>query len=464
MQSLFSGEGDSTPAVQGGSEAAKSQCPEGHELQAWSARAGTCDGCGAGVQEGETVMDCRWCDWYLCKVCLPVYQAQSSSLWSAVSSLPVYAMDAVTKDVGTLLASAGVVDAPKQAPQKAAAGATPQARAASVLMTDFCENYSALPGSSREPTEAELESLYAKCSLMPPEPVAEALCEQLSWVADFMWPPKLRALCALEHFHRQGGEGREVSKAVVQRAGRLLQQLTGVPQCKEKAIEVIRCLREQAASESTIQEECTGAAVDVAPNPPASSAGKSSDTLVPSETVVPAEPPSEDLLGMSEPLPPQPAAPSATMALPDLALHIAAPPAASPTAAPLVAPAAVAAPSGKAPSDTSAVAAAVAAAFAAERAAADERAAAAATASVGPAADGGWAAALAPMAAPAASPLAAPVAAPPGALLPAPAAPPVASPAPGQGNPPVETATAEPKDPIGELDSLVVKSMQRLGA
>merc|ERR1712151_6707 len=37
------------------------QCPQGHQLQPWSAHAGTCDGCFRRVHAGEKVLDCRAC-------------------------------------------------------------------------------------------------------------------------------------------------------------------------------------------------------------------------------------------------------------------------------------------------------------------------------------------------------------------------------------------------------------------
>merc|ERR550532_2945746 len=86
----------------------ESQCPQGHELQAWSARAGVCDGCQKAVDDGEQVMDCRWCDWYLCKVCLPVYQARTSSIWGTIASIPVYVADQMEHDVNNLMTSAGL--------------------------------------------------------------------------------------------------------------------------------------------------------------------------------------------------------------------------------------------------------------------------------------------------------------------------------------------------------------------
>merc|ERR1712228_1022838 len=46
-----------------------SRCLEGHVLLPWVARAGHCDGCHKRVQDGEHVMDCRKCNWYLCEAC-----------------------------------------------------------------------------------------------------------------------------------------------------------------------------------------------------------------------------------------------------------------------------------------------------------------------------------------------------------------------------------------------------------
>lgn len=47
------------------------QCPAGHRLQPWVATAGRCDGCNQKVHDGESVMDCRSCNWYLCGDCHP---------------------------------------------------------------------------------------------------------------------------------------------------------------------------------------------------------------------------------------------------------------------------------------------------------------------------------------------------------------------------------------------------------
>lgn len=46
-------------------------CPKGHELQKWASQAGgQCDGCGANLKAGALVLDCRQCDWYICEGCV----------------------------------------------------------------------------------------------------------------------------------------------------------------------------------------------------------------------------------------------------------------------------------------------------------------------------------------------------------------------------------------------------------
>jgi len=66
---------------------ARTKCPEGHELKAWTARAGACDGCHRVIQHGEQVMDCRACNWYLCKDCRPCSNEHLATIWGAVQSL-----------------------------------------------------------------------------------------------------------------------------------------------------------------------------------------------------------------------------------------------------------------------------------------------------------------------------------------------------------------------------------------
>merc|ERR1719284_371085 len=49
-----------------------SQCPNSHALQKWVCQSGgVCDGCSDVVQKGQVVTDCRKCDWFLCQKCCP---------------------------------------------------------------------------------------------------------------------------------------------------------------------------------------------------------------------------------------------------------------------------------------------------------------------------------------------------------------------------------------------------------
>lgn len=220
-------------------------CPQGHRLQAWVARAGFCNRCSAPVEAGEHVLDCRWCNWYVCRTCLPVYQAPSPSLVTSITMLPAYAIDQAVHDAGALLRKSRTCRRPSVA-ESPTSMCTPGWQAASVVIGEFCEHCSTWRPL---PTLAELEGVRVKCNFLAADAVANAICEQLCWVVDFAWFPKLRALYLVEHFHASGGASREAINLVMARAGSLLLQLTGVPQCKAKAIEVMRSLCQQMVLE-----------------------------------------------------------------------------------------------------------------------------------------------------------------------------------------------------------------------
>merc|ERR1712048_687707 len=44
-------------------------CKNGHELTPYLALGGMCDGCKKRINNGDKVMDCRKCNWYLCRDC-----------------------------------------------------------------------------------------------------------------------------------------------------------------------------------------------------------------------------------------------------------------------------------------------------------------------------------------------------------------------------------------------------------
>jgi len=220
-------------------------CPQGHRLQAWVARAGSCNRCSAPVEAGQHVLDCRWCNWYVCRTCHPVYQAPSPSLVTSITTLPAYAIDQAVHDAGSLLRKPRACHR-SQAVGSRASICTPGWQAASVVIGEFCERHS---GCRPSPTLAELEGVRVKCSFLAADAVADAICEQLCWVVDFAWFPKLRALYLVEHFHSSAGTSKETINLVMARAGSLLLQLAGVPQCKAKAIEVMRSVCQQMALE-----------------------------------------------------------------------------------------------------------------------------------------------------------------------------------------------------------------------
>lgn len=62
-------EGELTQVLAAQADVKVSQCPQGHPLELWLARAGECDGCFRQVAKGERVLDCRECNWYLCRGC-----------------------------------------------------------------------------------------------------------------------------------------------------------------------------------------------------------------------------------------------------------------------------------------------------------------------------------------------------------------------------------------------------------
>jgi hypothetical protein len=121
---------------------------------------------------------------------------------------------------------------------------SPRQRAeSSKLVEDFCERY---PAFRVAPNAEELEVFWASCSVLNPAPIASAIYEQLSWSGgELEWQPRLRVLYALEHLHKKGGAGKKISTLVFQQAGELIQCLTEVQQCKEKAEWVILVLQDK---------------------------------------------------------------------------------------------------------------------------------------------------------------------------------------------------------------------------
>jgi len=99
------------------------QCPAGHSLQAGCPGAGICDGCRGKVQDGEQVMDCRRCNFYLCKSC---QENPPTSLWSTISAL-ISDVTCHAPDQAQLSSSELLLETqpPKRSPQAASRDGAP---------------------------------------------------------------------------------------------------------------------------------------------------------------------------------------------------------------------------------------------------------------------------------------------------------------------------------------------------
>lgn len=110
------------------------------------------------------------------------------------------------------------------------------AQATPEVVATFCQTYSP---AHVEPSLEDLDYLWARCSELDEAAVVDVLCRQLSWSVGAAWEPRLRALCILGYLHRSCGEARLISKGVACTAGGLIQRLTKVPQCNEKAAKLV---------------------------------------------------------------------------------------------------------------------------------------------------------------------------------------------------------------------------------
>jgi len=240
------------------------ECPDGHELQPWTARAGVCDGCHKKVRTGEQVMDCRRCDWYLCRTCCP--RVKEPSMWGAVSSFPFYAAEAAMRDLAWLASEVdtmtGGSSAATAAEPDVMTGTAVQTEAAE-LINEFCHSFSE---ERIEPSEQELQGLWLRCSVLyactlQPGPLAAAICQQLAVRPEMStsagaWQPQLRAVCVLELFHEKGGLGKDVCEAVAGRVGAPLRRLAELPRCQDRTLKVLRDLGiDMPAVDVTEQQE-----------------------------------------------------------------------------------------------------------------------------------------------------------------------------------------------------------------
>lgn len=330
----FGSEEPSSSSFWGGSEekAEKRKCPAGHELALWDAKPGWCDGCGSKIKSGQPVMDCRKCNYYLCRSCAPqdgAGEEEGSSFWggwglgdavsgpAANSALDEVALrfgdviDAAGQDLSEMaadfksfMASAVGLDEEEEEemdPQQRQAAAmktnmekvSPRSRQeCRRLIEDFCHKY---PAARVRPNNVELDKLWVGCSVLKATALVSALYDELSFSnGDTSWQPRLRILYALDFFYRKGGLGREVAMGVFFQAKGIIQHLVDVQQCAEKAFEVTQLLSGKIKVEEVADS--------------ASTAQAESPTKVEKKEAAP------DLLDMSEPAPTTTpaAAPSAT--------------------------------------------------------------------------------------------------------------------------------------------------------
>ncbi|CAK0893058.1 unnamed protein product, partial [Prorocentrum cordatum] len=234
------------------------RCPAGHCLHSWVARAGTCDGCQRFVEDGEEVMDCRQCNWYLCRTCEATYKPPDTSMWGSFVSF-LNAADRSCHDVESAFAEDGF-GAPvsnEDAQRAATDGVTSHDnQAADELIAGFCAGHRE---HSVVPDAVELDALWSRCCLLygcvlDPGPLASAIVAQLAWAEGCgePWQPRLRALCVLEMLGKKGAVGREIAGATGPEGEGLVRRLLDVPECAERAAVVLQGLEEVRA----FQEAC----------------------------------------------------------------------------------------------------------------------------------------------------------------------------------------------------------------
>lgn len=99
---------------------------------------------------------------------------------------------------------------------------TEEQTAADVVET-FCEH---VPATRVEPTPAELESLWMKCSDLRAVIVAQALADQLTKATgEQNWQAQVRALHVLTYLYTKGHGGKQIAQVVMNSARDLLQHL-----------------------------------------------------------------------------------------------------------------------------------------------------------------------------------------------------------------------------------------------
>ena len=93
----------------------------------------------------------------------------------------------------------------------------------------------------------ELDGLWAKCSVIPPDVLAQVMQSQLSRVSvtgqALRWWLQSRMLRALKHFYSKGEVGQTVAMMVAAQSKGLLEYLAReVSQCREDSAQLLQWL------------------------------------------------------------------------------------------------------------------------------------------------------------------------------------------------------------------------------
>lgn len=102
-------------------------------------------------------------------------------------------------------------------------GAATEDQTAADIVETFCEH---VPATRVEPTPAELEDLWMKCSNLRAVVVAQALADQLvKATSEQNWQAQVRALHVLTYLYTKGHGGKQIAQVVMTGARELLQHL-----------------------------------------------------------------------------------------------------------------------------------------------------------------------------------------------------------------------------------------------
>mmetsp|Transcript_91803 Transcript_91803/g.259853 ORF Transcript_91803/g.259853 Transcript_91803/m.259853 type:complete len:265 (+) Transcript_91803:65-859(+) len=174
-------------------------------------------------------------------------QEQDPDFWEHLQALPSYTVQGLEETASYLNVLVG-----SSGRRRGPAATAEQREEAVHLIREFCETYSE---EQVAPSDEELEDFWGRCSLLyaqvlHPAPLANALRKQLAAAGAPgstgpapAWQPRLRALYVMEHLHRKGAVGEVIISKLMSRNAGVVVHLAQVPECKEKATELLRELK-----------------------------------------------------------------------------------------------------------------------------------------------------------------------------------------------------------------------------